>query len=199
MIEINLTQPELRKKRKGAAFGGINIPMEIIVGSAGGLLILLIFVHVGLLGLNIMRIGQHKNLKAQWGGIEPQKQEVDGVINQMRTLQTKYGAVEKIIGEDRISWAQKLNIISDVIPRGVWLKKIALSDNVFFLDGSAIDKVNDEMTNIHNFTSNLKLQGAFLDDFRDLELGTIQRRKVQNVEVADFIISADIEIETEIE
>ena len=61
MIEINLLPPELRKKKKRLLPGGVNIPLEVIIGSAGGLIILLIFVHVALLGINIIKLNTHKS------------------------------------------------------------------------------------------------------------------------------------------
>jgi len=45
------------------------------------------------------------------------------------------------------------------------------------------------MINVHQFTSTLKSQREFLEHFNDLELGSIQRRKIKQMDIADFMIT----------
>ena len=153
---------------------------------------LLILVHVGLLMVNIFKLNYHKGLKKQWDVISPAKTNVDKVLKEMRNLQARHKAIEKITTDDRLIWSQKLNILSDGIVRGVWLTRVRLKDGVFFIEGSAISKQNDEMINVHSFTSNLKDEKSFLDKFSDLELGSIQRRNIGKTEVSDFLITAEL-------
>ena len=120
------------------------------------------------------------------------KENVDKVIQEMRDLQARHKAIEKITTDDRIIWSQKLNVLSDSVARGVWLNRVRLKDGVFFIEGSAISKQNDEMINVHSFTSSLKDEKLFLDKFVDLELGSIQRRYISKTEVADFLITAEL-------
>ena len=155
MIEINLIPPDLRKKKKGM-LGGLQIPLEVIVGSAGGLFVLLIFFHISLLVVNITKLKTHKTLEAKWEQILPQKENVDGIINNMRSLQSQHSAILGAVQLSDVVWAEKLNLISDNIPRGVWLSKVALNNYIFYLDGSAIARGSNEMINVHSFTSNLK-------------------------------------------
>ena len=197
MIEINLLPAELKRKRKSSILPkGFKIPLEMVIGAGGGLLILLILVHIFLLFMNITKLAQHRSLKAQWEKILPDKKNVDGIISELRLLQTKLKSIEDITGTEKIRWSKKLNIISDNMPRGVWLKKIALSEDKLFIDGSAISKANEEMINIHNFASNLKKDPDFLSQLSDLELGSIQRRKVSNVDISDFLINAKLKKST---
>ncbi|MBN1869966.1 MAG: PilN domain-containing protein [Candidatus Omnitrophica bacterium] len=192
MININLIPPHLRKKEKGRLLGKVSIPLEIIIGCGGGLLVLLGVVHVLLLFVNIGKLAQHKALQKQWENMRPGKENVDSVVNEMRKFQGKYKAIEDIGGENSLSWAQKLNILSDNLPRGVWLKKIDLSEDTLFIEGSAISKETSEIISIHHFTANLKQDGSFMEHFTDLELGSIQRRKIKNVEIADFVITMKV-------
>ena len=110
----------------------------------------------------------------------------------MRALNSKYQAVAQITGGDRVLWSPKLNEISNQIPRGVWVSKIALNPEMFFIEGSAISKYQDELINVHRFTSNLKKQQLFMGDLTDLELGSIQRRTENRIDIADFLITTKI-------
>jgi len=190
MIDINLVPLHLRSKTRRSLFGGENgVPLEIVIGYGGGLLAFLVVVHVIFLAINISKIAQHKILQSEWETIRPSKEDVDSVVNDMRMLQGKYKAVEDILNKGGVPWSQKLNVLSDSLPRGVWLKKITLKDEMFFIEGSAISKDSNEIISVHHYTSALKESKDFLDHFTDLELGSIQRRRIKNVEIADFVIT----------
>lgn len=190
-IELNLIPENLRRRRR-RLLGGIKVPLEVIIGLFGGVVLLLVMVHGGLLLLNFWKINQRHNLKQQWDVTSTAKENVDKVIKEMRELEVKQKAVEKITLSDRILWAPKLNIISDKMDRGVWLTRIRLKDGTFFIEGSAISKQGDEMINVHTFTASLKNETDFLDKFGNLELGSIQRRYISKTEVADFLITANL-------
>jgi|SRR3989338_4349703 len=191
MIEINLVPPQLRKKKKSRLWPqGVTIPPEVVVGAGGGLIVLLILVHIFLLFVNIQKMAQHKGLQRQWESILPSKKNIDGVVNELRILQGKQKATEGIVPGEKILWSQKFNILSDSLPRGVWLKKVSLEEGMLFIEGSAISTENEGMINVHKFTSNLKGQGKFLEHFAELELGSIQRRRIKHMDIADFIITA---------
>lgn len=192
MIDINLLPPEKRRKRKTKFLGGLNIPQEVVIGSAGGLLFLLIFVHIGLTFINFSKHGIHKSLTNQMAEIKPAKEDVDAVIMQMRSLQNSVKAINEVVKGNRIIWAQKLNTLSDEIPRGTWIRKVALSEGGLFIEGSAISREQKEMISVHTFASNLKAKERFVNDFLELDLGSIQRRKINTVEVADFLITAKL-------
>lgn len=193
MININLTPPHLKKKEKSHLLGKVNIPLEVIIGCGGGLLVLLGVVHVLLLFVNIGKLAQHKGLQKQWETMRPSKENVDSVVSEMRSLQGKYKSIEEITDKMGVSWGQKLNILSDSLPRGVWLKKVALDEDVLYLEGSAIPKESSEIISIHHFTSKLKQNESFVEHFTDLELGSIQRRRIKSVEIADFVITMKVQ------
>lgn len=153
---------------------------------------MLVFLHIGLLVVNISKIGAHKNLKKQWAVIEPDKNKADAVIQEMRALQSKLKAIQDLTGAEKVVWAEKLNILSDSLPGGVWLNKVALSGDVLFIDGSAISRQKKEMINVHSFTAKLQENSNFLKNLSDLELGSIQRKNIQKTEIADFLITAKI-------
>jgi len=190
-IELNLIPPNMRRRRR-RLLAGIKVPLEVIIGLFGGVIMLLIFVHGGLLLFNFYRLNQHHNLKKEWDVTIPSKENVDKVLKEIRELQGKQKAIEKITMEDRVLWAPKLNVISDKIDRGIWLTRIRLKDGIFFIEGSALSKGGDEMINVHTFTSDIKNEPLFVEKVSDLELGSIQRRYINKTEVADFLITAKL-------
>lgn len=190
MIEINLIPYSLRKNKKGKlSLKEFNIPLEVVIGLGGGLIVLLILAHVFLLVVNIRSVARHKEFKKNMEAVSPEKQQVEKVINELRALQGTQKAVEGILPGRKIYWAQKLNVLSDSIPRGVWLKRVNLEGDVLLIEGSAISTDNEAMINVHQFTSTLKSQREFLEHFNDLELGSIQRRKIKQMDIADFMIT----------
>ena len=195
MIEINLIPPALRKKRKVAAFSGFNLslPPEALVGFVGGLVILLAFIHVLLLGLLWNKVVQKNRMEKSWQDILPQKQRADRLLNEWRRLQSQKSSIEKMTIERRILWAPKLNALSDGIPRGVWLNKAHLEGDILLIEGSVISKVADEMSSVGAFTTNLKIQKQFMSNLKNIEVGPLKRRKIQTAEIADFSITAKVQ------
>ena len=197
MIEINLIPQENRKKKRSQIAGVIKIPLEIVIGSFLGVLMLLIMVHVSLLLVNLWNLNHHANLKREWEVITPAKDNVDKVIKEMRLLQKKQKAIDKITTGSRVLWARKMNILSDSIVRGVWLTRLRLNDGTLYIEGSAISKQSDQIMGVHTFTANLKNDDKFIEYFSDLELDSIQRRYVGKTEIADFLITANLMLEEE--
>ncbi len=190
MIEINLIPPHLRKSKKNNfLLGKFNIPLEVVIGAGGGLIFLLILVHIGLLYLNMQKLAEHKSLQKEWAEVLPFKNHTDSIIQNMKDLQKEHKDIEGILMSDsRISWSKKLNVLSDSVPRGVWFRKISVTEDMFFIEGSAISKQNKEMINVHRFTSNLRKHDEFFDHLSELELGSMQRRKIDRTEIADFLV-----------
>ena len=196
MLEINLVPKNLRKKRKSHfAWGEMKIPLEVVVGIGGGFVFLLIFVHVLLLIINISCLTRHKMLKNEWTKIIPQKEKADSILSQLRNMQLRKNTIKGISPDDinSSSWAVKLNILSDVLPNGVWLKKVALSEKILFVEGSSISTQNRDLLDIHHLITSLKNSNAFLENLTSLDLGTIQRRKIRDIEIIDFLITARVQ------
>jgi len=77
MIEINLLPGRLGKKRRSSHSEGPKIPKEIIIGLIGGLICLLVIIHL----IFLLIIGGTKmnlsGLERQWSQLQPEKQKVD--------------------------------------------------------------------------------------------------------------------------
>lgn len=192
MIEINLVPENLKKKKAKPASPmlGVNIPPEAVIGLVGGVVVLLIITHVILLYMTCKRLAEKKVLDRQMEGLSPQKIESETVAKELRGLQGKKNAIEQMTKTQKILWAPKLNDISDSIPRGVWLNKVTLDHGILSIEGSSVAKLTDEMMSVSEFTSKLKEHSGFLSQLKSIELGSIQRRKIESLEIADFSITA---------
>jgi len=189
MININLVPPHLRKQQKSRVLGAINIPLEIIIGCGGGLLFLLGMIHIVLLLINVGKLAHYKSLQHQWDSMRSDKENVDSVVSKMRTFQGKYTALEDIAKKGELSWSQKLNILSDFIPRGMWFRRIALNNEMLFIEGSMVSQGVSEISSVSRLISKLKGSDDFMRDFTELDIGSIQRRRIKNIEIADFVVT----------
>ena len=192
MIDINLAPENLKKKKKSSTLSAMNVPQEIVVGLVGGLLALLLFVHIILQGVIFFQFIQHARLNKEWESLKPEKENTDKILTDLRVLQTKIKNVENLTTAKRILWSKKLNDISDSIPREIWLTKVSLEEKILTIEGSAVSKNQDQMVSVGNFTTKLKEQKTFMKDFSSLEVGVMQRRKIQTTEIADFSVTAKL-------
>lgn len=194
MLDINLIPLASRKKvKKSILPEGFQIPLEVIIGLGAGVFGFIMLMNIVLLYLRFEKVRQYRELKKEWQSILPDKEKVDSVLNDMRQLQAEFKSIESIAPRNRVLWSQKLNIISDQLPHGVWFKRVVFNkDNVFMIEGSTIIKDSAELINVHRFASNLKKDPHFLEGLVNLELGSIQRRTIGHVDIADFLLTAKI-------
>ena len=192
MININLVPENLRKKRRRTVnpISAINLPPEVLVGLVGGLICLLILAHLSLWFMISQKSAEKKKLDGQMESLSPNKQQADAIAKELRTLQGKKSAIEKMTSAPKILLAPKLNDISDSMPRGVWLGKISLEQGMFTINGSAVSKGSDEMMGVVELAAKLKGKKEFIKHLKSMEVGPIQRKKIESVEIADFSILA---------
>ncbi len=199
MIEINLVPEHLRKKRRvqsASATAGSSprtgLPIGVIVGIIGfftgilivGLIIFQVFLAV--------QISKRNNLKSQLAGMEQERNNVEKIIKEMKELKDRLKTLEKVIGTSTVLWAEKLNDVSDNLPRGVWLTKVGLEGNFFVVEGSAVSKMKTEIADVHALTGKLKSSKSFMASLKNLDLDMIKARTVGTLSVADFKIKAEL-------
>ncbi|MEI7998097.1 MAG: PilN domain-containing protein [Candidatus Omnitrophota bacterium] len=195
MIEINLVPVNLRKKEAqgaGETLALLNIPKEILLGFGSIFLSLLILIHLGLIGTWIVKFGQHLVYKVAWQKMLPDKSNLDSINQELQDLRGKTSIITDITSKKAMLWSQKLNVLSDVMPKGVWLKKITWKDNVVSIEGSVVSKFREEITIAGNFVSNLKKEEGFAKGFSSIELSSVNRSKKGMTEIVDFIITAKV-------
>jgi len=193
MININLIPPALRKKSgAGLSILSINIPQEILFGVGGGVVFLILTVHLVLGAAWLMAAGHLSLDKLQWQKVASDKNELDDISSKSRELRKKINAIADMAVKKTLVWSPKLNAISEALPRGLWLRKMVLDKSSLTMEGSAVSKNHDEITNVGNFVSVLKKDEAFMKDFSSLEVNSIQRGKRNSMEVADFTVMAKL-------
>ncbi len=195
MIDINLVPVALRKKAKGNLFGGIaiNLPQDVVLGAGGGLVLLLIVIHLllgGLMGINLIRV---MAAKAQWQDVLPDKNNLDIIANEIKDLRKKMGTINDIVAKRSIGWSRNLNVISDYMPGGVWLKAVSLDSKALTIEGFAVSKSKNEVTLIGGFVASLKKDQLFVKSFTSVEVNAISRVKRSTTEIAEFNVTAKLQ------
>lgn len=193
MIDINLIPVLLRKNGKASANAvTINIPKEVLLGTGVGVVVFLVSIHL-LLGVIWMMAYKQLNAKnAQWDAVVPDKAAFDKVNQQVRDLKVKVNMISDMTTKGSVLWAHKFNLISDSLPRGLWIRKMTLDKNGLTMEGSAVSKNQNEINNIGLFLSSLKQNADFMKDFSTLEVNSIQRSKSNTVDVTDFTVMAKL-------
>jgi Tfp pilus assembly protein PilN len=198
MIDINLIPESMRKNRRAkmvaaATSAPAGLSKSSIFGLLGAFTALLILALLGCQGYLALQISKRNNLKKQLADIEQARKNVELTIKEIKDLNVRVKTLEKVVGERTILWAEKLNEISDNLPRGVWLTKVALEAQFLVLEGSAVSKMKTEIADIHILTGKLKTSKSFMVNLKSLELDMIKARNVDNLSVADFKIRAELE------
>lgn len=190
MIVINLVPENLRKR--SARGMGLDIPREVVLGVGVASIALLAAAHVLLLTAQSAQGVRLGLVKAQWEKLLPDRNRIDAIGTELRDLRKKVTTITGITSAAASPWSRKMNVLSDALPKGVWLKKINLDGGTLTLEGSAFSKTQSEIVTVGNFVDNLKKQWAFADDFSSIEVQSIQRGKRGPTEVADFVITAKL-------
>lgn len=195
MININLIPDELRKKKKyqfvAAAFK--DIPLEITIGSLGGFLALLVAVNILLQLLIFVGIANQKRLELSWQMMGPQRIQIDKITNELEGSRQKITTIENIKNGMRISWAQKLNIISDRILPGIWLNRLSLDKDKLLIEGNSVSKKGDYSANVNRFNAALKNEKSFTEGIEGIEVSSVARKKINDVWIASFTMTATLD------
>jgi Tfp pilus assembly protein PilN len=194
MITINLVPDDKRRRRRrgGLLPAGFVLPREVVIGLIGGFLVLLALWHVLLQGMIVVKYIQLKGQQSRWEKILPEKIEVDKVIKGLQDRQARIKTIESVKADQNISWAKKLQAISDGLPHGTWLRKISFENQDILINGSSVSKHKVEMITVHGFVKQLKESGLFMEGILDVELESIKSRQIGEISVADFVIRATL-------
>lgn len=194
MIDINLVPDQLRKRRRSDFFSGgvFNIPREVLVGIGGGIIALLLLIDGLVFVGKIIKFLEYQHVKSKWQTMLPEKTMMDSVKQNLQEVQKEVKAIKDIMEGQSSSWSQKLNALSDGLPKGVWLRKITLNDKQLFIEGSTVSQGQSEIINVGNFVSNMKKDAQFINDFESIEVDYVQSRKTEGLQISDFTILAKL-------
>lgn len=188
MIEINLASKKTQKKK-------INIPKISSIPSKflliGGAVILLVVAQFAFTALITVKENKLKGLERKWAVLEPREKEVLAIKKEMVDLNNRLEAIADIVTK-RILWAKKLNDLSDSMVPRVWLTSLSIDETLkkkyLAIKGGITSLRKDEAAVIGKFMKILKENKSFFEDFSEIKLGTLQQRKVREVEIMEFSI-----------
>ncbi|KPK38870.1 MAG: hypothetical protein AMJ78_09375 [Omnitrophica WOR_2 bacterium SM23_29] len=188
MIEINLLPQELRKKKKQP----LKLPRLPALPIVAGIIGCLIFIQVLLLIMVQAKKASFNSLNKKLTSISTLNAEAKGVEDKLKEFSSKVDAVNKL-STSRFNWGEKLNDLSDSVVSGIWLRRIYVKSaepkRLLILEGSSIVSGAEEPGSIGKFVNSLKENSSFSEDFDEIELTKVERRKIGRTEVIDFIIA----------
>ena len=210
MIEINLLPKQLQKK--SAAMPAISLAglpgKPIALGAAG----LLAAVHVVVLLVLLWTQADAAHLASKWKQNAGRKQAVDDIKAEVNKLQEWVSTFDTITKE-RFLWSRKLRQLGEAMIDGVWLSELYVERKAapvaapvgrgkgapvgaeqlqLVLKGSAAMPDAEGAVIVGRFMENLKANGPFFQDFKEIVSGDLQTRKVRDVEIMDFTVSAPL-------
>ncbi len=194
MIEINLVPPQFKKKKKSrqVSESASSPSKNNIIGFASLFIVFLAIVAGALQFIISQKLAQRKKLMSELAELVPQKINTDRYVGQIKDINKRLEPLEEILGQKDIMWSKKLHAVSESLPRGVWLTKMHLDEDVLLINGSAVSKVQTEMISVHSFNTSLKNNEDFMADFKEIELEYIKSRTINGTPVADFTIRVDL-------
>ena len=213
MLKINLLPPDLKKKQIPSLKWqdvGKKINFSLLPVIAGAVAFLMIS------QISVMMVLAYKkkalvSYKSKWEIVAPEmklitqlKEEVDGMEETMEAIGD--------LTEGKFLWAKLLKGLGTSLTPGVWLTELKVSEvlgvpaerpavrrlnkgteeaptpkkRMLILNGSVTARRGEETAYVGRFVDSLKRNGYFFDPFSEIELDSIERRKMGEVEVMDF-------------
>lgn len=189
MIDINLMPINQRKKSRGLFGVEVNLSREILLGIGAAVLVLLVVIHVLLIVVWGVKSVQLMSIDANFKQVLPDKNEIDAIGTEVKDINKKMKIVTGLLTNHTTTWAEKFNIISDQLPKGVWITKITIDPKSMIINGMAVSKQHNEITLVSGLTTNLKNQPRFINDFSSIEVNAINRVKFNTADVSQFTIT----------
>lgn len=193
MVQINLLS--ISVKKKGKLKLGLKIKLGPVIFTLVAVM-LAIIITWAMLGMQLS--GKQKKLSRldeQLKSLEFTLQKLDRLNKNKGQLQRKLEFMEQQL-KGEILWSENLNRLSNLVPAGIWLKKMVLyskkEDHLdkydkLDINGSAVSLLPAEMIDlIGGFMSALEKDEVFSKQFSEIKLISSQRRTVGKNEVMDF-------------
>ncbi len=185
MIRINLLPQELRVKKesllpKWFSFNVFSIPIIVLV-------IMLALDTV----LGVMTMWQDAEIKMMTmkkNGLYPKRRE-------QLQLERKLSNYKKMMN-NRSSYAQVLNIISDCMPSNAWFYKFSMDEETGILEikGSFYDPKASKKDKgvVGQFISCMKSKPLIENTFSDISVKGLNQRDIKGTPVVDFSVYCEI-------
>ncbi|MFH2137212.1 MAG: hypothetical protein ABII88_01720 [Candidatus Omnitrophota bacterium] len=195
MIEINLL-PLSYREAKSVHKNDLPVNLVLLVINATLIAILLILTSV-----NVYKTLTLRAIDTRLKNLEVKKQEIDNLKRKIDSFKQSSVLFEQVFTPEFL-WSRMLNDLSDSLVPGVWFRSIALKRQTIkatinyvetttelrFLNVSAtvVSTAHDEMGVISGFMRQLKANKEFAELFKKIEVESVLRRKIADIEVMDF-------------
>ncbi len=159
--------------------------MGIIIG-------LLILLALGLqvpLQLNQVQL---KGLSLKIKVLEPKQAEVKRVQELLVRLRVQRDAFQNLKTGSG-SWAQRLNLLSNVTPNGVWFTELSLdATKGLVIQGMALASQGPEMVTVTRLVQDLQSDSNFSSAFKQVQLESIKRIQQGDFDVVQFTVTCTV-------
>lgn len=194
MIEINLLPEKLRVKKKQSMEISALPFIPIAIAAAGLLiavqLILIVWVQAKQVAFD--------SLSKKYSSISSSNLQAMTLDSNLKEISSKVEAVDKLLNS-RFQLARKLNDLSDSVVSGIWLKSVDIKKGqagnapgalreALVIEGSSVVSGERADGYIGSFITSLKDNASFSEDFEEIELSKVERAKIRNTEIMDFVI-----------
>ncbi|PIQ82500.1 MAG: hypothetical protein COV76_03375 [Candidatus Omnitrophica bacterium CG11_big_fil_rev_8_21_14_0_20_64_10] len=183
MIRINLLAPE-RRRRAVSPLRLAGLPWKPILG---GLAALLVLYPAVLFGFNQLDRHRLRRLQSRWESVRGEAAAWGQIHEALEGKRTERGLSEALTAPNAF-WAPRLNLFSDSLVSGLWLRRLKLSpeDGVLEVSGSALPEAADRAPALDRYLERIKAHPDFSRFFSRVELGTMAQRRIGDFEVVDF-------------
>lgn len=184
MIQINLLPENLRKKSL--------IPWEIPSFVNRRVVILFVSIFFGIQVLGFALIGFQRLelikvsrdvviLKERNRDIIQRKNENAQMRNQIRQIE--------LLTQPPFYWTSLLDALTHSMAKGIWLRSLSLTEDKksLELDGSILAQ-GEETAAIAKFIKGLKENSQFGPLFGDIQLSTLNQRRIKDLDVYEFTL-----------
>jgi len=191
MIKIDLLPPQLRKKDKIVS----KIPMASVVPI---IILVMIGLHILFGIVTIYKKVQILALGKTWSGMSSQFKEVSTLKDGIKDKKDKIKDMEFVLNR-KFYYTELLSKVNQAIPKRLWLNQLTLSKTGLVIEGSVFSFGDDQVSSVNKFFDVLKNDSFFVKNFRNFNIGSMQRRAIKSYEVLDFILSAENKEEKKVE
>ncbi len=183
MLTINLLPESARKSGPSSIEQLHRTPLVLIAAAIMVAIPILVFIPLSL------RRQQLQQLNAKIEALKPKKAEVDEIQNFLRRLHEQEDAFRGL-GQEQQLWAKKLNILSNLVPDGVWFTELNLDlGKTLVLHGSAVGEGGAETGSVGHLVQSLKENVEFSSGVKDIQIESIKRSQEKEVELVQFTIT----------
>ena len=186
MIEINLLPEELKPKKENLNILLLRQALLLIIPAALGLVIV---VHLFLGGLFLFKTLQYKSLNKNWSELEHSRERVSQWKSQFKVSSHQTEYMNKLLAE-RITVSDKMQALSDALPKGVWFNRLNFNQQEIYLEGSVVSLDKEQMRLLNLFINQLKENYPFFKDTIPVKLGRINMRTIGGFSVMDFVLES---------